>query len=66
MVSLMGFFFTRSSSFFSGRGLEGRVCGVIFDEELSIFLSNYFPFSFSIFFIKKELKFCLSSWIYLG
>jgi len=53
MVSLMGFFFTRSSSFFSGRGDEGPVGGVIFDEEVSIF-SQIISLFLSLFSSSKK------------
>jgi len=67
MVSLMGFFSPGLLHFFLEGVLKGELVeGVIFDEEALYFLSNHFPFCFSIFFIKKELRFHLNSWIYLG
>ncbi|MBY6811661.1 hypothetical protein [Clostridium botulinum] len=57
-----GIFFTRSSSFFSGRGFEGGVGGVIFDKKVLYSSLKLFPFFFLYFFHQKRAKtLCLNS-----
>jgi len=54
------FAYAFGAGFFDGFFLKWVVKGGLVElflmEKFSIFLSNYFPFSFSIFFTKKELR----------